>query len=97
MSAQPKDNPGAPECKGCVWPGNCPCFDGEEDAIAESENLKCQCGADMEIRPPATPEQKFCGTWYDHPILSARSSVGHSATILRPSKALLDSLGITHE
>lgn len=93
VSAQPKESPSAPECKGCVWPGNCPCFDREEDVIPETVNLKCQCGADMELRTPSTPEQEFCGTWYDHPILSARSSVGHSATILRPSNALLDQIG----
>jgi hypothetical protein len=54
-------------------------------------NLKCPCGAELEPRTGyQTPEQKFCGDWYDHPQTSDMSMIGHVTTTLVPSKALIE-------
>jgi hypothetical protein len=63
---------------------------------ALAKRPQCQCGAYMEIRQPYggyTPEQKFCGVWYDHPAISSALSFGHTTTVLYPSAELLEQLG----
>jgi hypothetical protein len=59
----------------------------------EAERPKCHlCGVYMELRDPPggwTPEQRFCGIWYDHPPMRFGVPAGHAATILYPSKELI--------
>jgi len=46
---------------------------------------------EMILRERTTPEQEWCGTWYDCPPGPPGETCGSSA--LLPSKALLDSYG----
>lgn len=50
------------------------------------------CGARLVLRNPPggwTPEQRFCGTWYDHPPFGpADLPFGHTASALFESAAL---------
>ncbi|WP_367139289.1 hypothetical protein [Saccharothrix sp. HUAS TT1] len=52
------------------------------------------CGARLELRDPPgghTPEQQWCGIWYDHPPLPglpAGQLVGHTGTALVMSAEL---------
>lgn len=58
-----------------------------------AERPKCSgCGKYMEIRPGHTPEQRFCGTWYEHPPMSG-SNIGHTSSVLYPSLQLAAQLG----
>lgn len=55
----------------------------------EIETLpKCtSCGTTLELRTGRmTPEQEWCGVWYDHPAIGLRCSAQMS--VLYPSKAL---------
>jgi len=51
------------------------------------------CGERFELRNPPggwTPEQKFCGTWYDHPEGGCGQRL---ASVLYPSSVLLEQKG----
>lgn len=69
-----------------------------QTTTAIAERPKCdKCGVYLEIRGAngggATPEQKFCGVWYDHPPMQQGSiTFGHTDSVLYPSKALREQL-----
>lgn len=49
------------------------------------------CGRFLELRPATrqTPEQKWCGVWYDHPTGEIGTfGVGHTTSVLYESPAL---------
>lgn len=52
------------------------------------------CGTFLEYRPPHTWEQKFCGTWYDHPPIRD-GLFGHTRSALLPSPELIEQWGRT--
>ena len=50
------------------------------------------CGEFLELRNPAggwTPEQRFCGVWYDHPMNRCGKKL---TSVPYPSRALTDQL-----
>lgn len=76
--------------------GKASAFQGGITMNEIAERPRCECGVYLEIRKPHgghTPEQKFCGVWYDHPASHESSSAGHTRTVLYPSEALLKQLG----
>lgn len=66
------------------------------DDQEEDQKPRCHaCGAAMELRNPPggwTPEQQFCGTWYDHPVTADPSLIGHASTVLHPSEELIQQI-----
>lgn len=65
----------------------------EASSSALAERPKCtECGAYMEIRNGQTPEQRFCGTWYEHPQMPG-AHIGHTSSVLYPSLQLITQLG----
>lgn len=49
----------------------------------------CKCGATMVRREPGTPEQAWCGTWYECPKAKAPHTEKH-LTVLIPSQPLVE-------
>lgn len=64
----------------------------------EADAATCgTCGAELVERDPAktTPEQRWCGTWLDHPPIPGLPSgalIGHTGSRLIPSAELADEL-----
>lgn len=58
-----------------------------------SGHVCSQCGAEFVERPSAgqAPEQKWCGTWYDHPEMPKYQCLKQTSTALVPSPELLAS------
>lgn len=66
-------------------------------ASTELEPPRCQlCEARLTVRNPPgghTPEQRFCGIWYDHPpYRHDELPFGHTASVLFASPELLAQL-----
>lgn len=65
---------------------------GKELALRPSCSV---CGVFLELRNPPggyTPEQKFCGVWYDHPPVSLGQCSFGTASVLYVSGALKQQL-----
>lgn len=57
-----------------------------------AERPKCnRCGQYLDLRTVTTPEQDWCGVWYDHPPVPAgHSTFGHTHSTLYPSRELME-------
>lgn len=54
--------------------------------------LECpKCGTPLVERAASgqTPEQRFCGTWFDHAPVPVAACMNTGYTVLEPSSALL--------
>lgn len=55
------------------------------------EVVRCdKCGVNLVPREVTTPEQEWCGAWWDHPIPEGgrESLIGHTGSALFPSPEL---------